>query len=212
MVALKVVSAKNIDLILARFLERLFDLFLKGSKVCHVALAGGQTPMEVYGLLSKKNLKWDRLRFYLSDERYVPLDSELSNYRNVSSSLGRRAKITFFKTDMDIYECGVDYSLQLPERLHIALLGVGRDGHTASLFAGVECEKVSPKVCISLAPDGTRRLSLTEEYLNTSCIVIFFLKGEEKAQVLKELLQGKEMPASKISGAIKTYIFTNISP
>ena len=210
MVPLKVFYSKNIDLLLAKFLERLFSLFLKTHKVCHVALAGGKTPLELYRLLSQRSLKWDRLRFYLSDERYVPIDSELSNYRNVSLSLSRRAKIAFFKTEMDIYECAMDYSLQLPERLHIALLGVGKDGHTASLFPGVECEKVSQKVCVSLSPDGTKRLSLTEEYLSDSCVVIFFLKGEEKAQVLKELLEGKDIPANRIRGRLKTYVFTDL--
>ncbi|MCX8059688.1 MAG: 6-phosphogluconolactonase, partial [Aquificaceae bacterium] len=165
---------------LGRFFKSLLRVFLKRERVCHVALAGGRTPVEFYRRLSGERLPWDKLRFYLSDERYVPLHSELSNYRMLRESLGNKAKIVFFKTEMPPEECAMDYSLQLPERLHIALLGVGADGHTASLFPGVECQEVTEKVCLSSSPDGLLRLSLTQSYLNLSCVVLFFLKGEEK--------------------------------
>ncbi len=195
---------------LKKLLTRLVKLFLRTERTCHIALAGGKTPTKLYRLLSRENLPWNRLKFYLTDERYVPLGSELSNYKNIRENLGERAKIVFFKTEMDIEECAIDYSLQLPERLHIALLGVGADGHTASLFPSSECRAVSPKVCISQSPDGLLRLSLTEEYLKSSCVVFFFLKGEEKKEVLERLLRGENMPAGRIRGVLKSYVFTDI--
>ncbi|MDW8433696.1 MAG: 6-phosphogluconolactonase [Aquificaceae bacterium] len=198
------------DRALTRFLKRLIILFLKKERVCHVALAGGRTPIELYRLLSKEKLPWERLRFYLSDERYVPLSSELSNYSVVKSALGDRAKLSFFKTEMMPEECAMDYSLQLPERLHIALLGVGADGHTASLFPNVECKKVSQKVCISRSPDGLLRLSLSKEYLNLSCLVVFFLKGEEKREALRSMLKAENIPAGEVRGGLRTYIFTDM--
>ena len=205
-----VYSSPNTEDGLVRFLKRTLFLFLKREKVCHVALAGGRTPIELYRSLSSERLPWDRIRFYLSDERYVPLSSELSNYRTVKSALGDRAKIAFFKTEMHPEECAMDYSLQLPQRLHIALLGVGADGHTASLFPGVECQDVSPKVCLSRSPDGLLRLSLKEDYLNLSCIVIYFLKGEEKREAFKDMLRGLPIPAVRVRGMLRTYIFTDL--
>lgn len=192
------------------FLKRLFRFFLKKERVCHVALAGGRTPLELYHLLSEEKLPWDRLRFYLSDERYAPLNSELSNYNSVKRALGKRARLAFFKTEMPPEECALDYELQLPERLHIALLGVGADGHTASLFPETECREVSQKVCLSRSPDGLLRLSLTEKYLNLSCVVLFFLKGEEKRGALNAMLRAENLPAGRIKGQLRTYIFTDI--
>ena len=66
-------SSKEPEVYLIRFLKRLFKLFLNKERLCHVALAGGKTPLDLYRILSKEKLLWDRLRFYLSDERYVPL-------------------------------------------------------------------------------------------------------------------------------------------
>lgn len=203
-------SRKDPEAKLKDLLKGLIRLFLKRDKVCHIALAGGKTPIDLYRSLSKENLPWAKLKFYLTDERYVPLSSEYSNYRNIKEAFGERAKLVFFKTDMPPEECAMDYSLQLPERLHIVLLGVGQDGHTASLFPNVECKDVSPKVCLSEGPDGLLRLSLKENYLNTSCVVIFFLKGEEKRKALELMLKGEDIPASRIKGVIRTYLFTNL--
>ncbi|MCS7170914.1 MAG: 6-phosphogluconolactonase [Aquificaceae bacterium] len=202
-------SSQKPEVVLRKFLKRLVAFFLSRERVCHVALAGGRTPMELYRMLSSERLPWERLRFYLSDERHVAQTSELSNYKAIREALGERARLAFFKTEMPPEECAIDYSLQLPDRLHIAILGVGADGHTASLFPGVECQDVSPKVCLSRSPEGLLRLSLKEEYLNLTCVVVFFLKGEEKREAFESMLKGEELPACRIKGRLKTYIFTD---
>jgi 6-phosphogluconolactonase len=68
------------------------------------------------------------------------------------------------------------------------------------------CLAITPKVCTSVAPDGTQRISLSYQYLNSSCVVIFALKGEEKRKVYEKLLKGEDIPASKVKGKRKTFI------
>ncbi|MFN3947559.1 MAG: 6-phosphogluconolactonase [Aquificaceae bacterium] len=206
----RVYSKTEPEELLKGLLKRLIGLFLEKEKTCHIALAGGKTPIDLYRELSKENIPWHRVKFYLTDERYAPLTSPLSNYRMVKESLGGRAKVSFFKTEMPPEECAMDYSFQLPEKLHIALLGVGSDGHTASLFPSTECKDVSPKVCISQDPEGLLRLSLKEDYLKNSCVVIFFLRGEEKRKAFEGMIKGDNIPASKIKGRLRTYIFTDL--
>ncbi len=191
-------------------LKKLIGLFLKRERTCHIALAGGKTPLNLYRELSKESLPWHKIKFYLTDERYVPFTSTLSNYRMIRESLGDRARVNFLKTEMLPQECAMDYSFQLPDRLHISLLGVGSDGHTASLFPSSGCEDISPKVCISKDPEGIIRLSLKEDYLNSSCVVVFFLKGEEKRRAFEGMLRGDNIPASRIRGRLRTYVFTDL--
>ncbi|MFN7065790.1 MAG: 6-phosphogluconolactonase [Aquificaceae bacterium] len=206
----RVQSGERPEEILKGLLKRLISLFLRGERWCHTVLAGGKTPLDLYRKLSKERLPWDRVRFYLSDERYVPLSSDLSNYKRVKEAFGDRARLAFFKSEMPPEECAMDYSLQLPHRPHIALLGVGSDGHTASLFPSKECKDVSPKVCLSEGPDGLLRLSLKEDYLNSSCVVIFLIKGEEKRRALEGMLKGEGLPSSRIRGRLRTYLFTDL--
>ncbi|MEN3028040.1 MAG: 6-phosphogluconolactonase, partial [Aquificaceae bacterium] len=66
------------------------------------------------------------------------------------------------------------------------------------------------KVCLSTS-DGLLRLSLTESYLNLSCVVLFFLKGEEKGRALQGMLSSENLPAGRIKGELRTYIFTDLS-
>ncbi|NAZ23056.1 MAG: hypothetical protein GU346_01130 [Thermocrinis sp.] len=109
-------------------------------------------------------------------------------------------------TELPFRDACVDYSRKLPQGLDVCLLGVGEDGHTASLFPNSPCLTITPKVCTSIAPDGTQRVSLSYQYLNSSCVVVFALKGEEKRKVYEKLLKGEDIPASKVKGKRKTFI------
>jgi len=79
---------------LLRLFVRLIKTFLKNKERVHIALAGGKTPMPFYRMLSLEGLPWERLYFYLTDERFVPLNSPQSNYKNIRENLGAKAKRT----------------------------------------------------------------------------------------------------------------------
>jgi hypothetical protein len=87
---------------LLRLFLRLIKIFLKNKERVHIALAGGKTPMPFYRMLSLGCLPWERLYFYLTDERFVPLNSPQSNYKNIRENLGAKAKIIYVNTELPL--------------------------------------------------------------------------------------------------------------
>ncbi|ADC90206.1 6-phosphogluconolactonase [Thermocrinis albus DSM 14484] len=196
---------------LLRFFRRVCDKFLQKKGSFHVAIAGGKTPMQFYRLLSTQPLAWDRIFFYLSDERYVDITSTASNYRNIRENLGYKARLFPVDTSLPPTESAKLYSYLLPPSLDMALLGVGVDGHTASIFPATHCHAVTEKVCVTKAPDGITRISLTEEYLRSSCLVVFLVKGEEKQHVIRKDLYDVNKPAGRVRGRRGTYLFSDMT-
>ncbi|MFI0457417.1 MAG: 6-phosphogluconolactonase, partial [Candidatus Thiodiazotropha endolucinida] len=126
-----------------RWIGDRINLVLESSRRCHLMLAGGSTPLPIYQRLAmRKDIPWSRIDLYFGDERCVPVNTSENNYTTVMRSLfpdGDRPD------GMNVYRmCGEEnpdkaaevYELVLPERIDILLLGVGDDGHTASIFPG----------------------------------------------------------------------------
>jgi len=182
----------------------------------HVALAGGNTPRELYGLLATQEFRtqvdWGKVHLFWGDERSVPPDHPDSNYGMVRRELLLRIPIppaNVHRMEAEQHNLGraaQDYeeilrrnlplnALGFP-RFHLILLGMGRDGHTASLFPG------SPKlrdtlrwVSTPLVPQlGTRRMTLTLPVLNAARQVLFLVTGAEKAQALHDVWNGHHDP------------------
>ncbi len=188
---------KDADRFLTEFILRLERLFLRVKGSFHLALAGGKTPLRAYSLLAGKL----KTKPYLSDERFVPLEDVRSNYRNIKEA---GLEVHPFPTHLELVECARAYSDMLPSALDVALLGIGEDGHTASLFPHSPCQEITHKVCISQSPDGLKRLSLSYDYLNRTCVVVFFVKGKERT--VQRLLNGEDLPANRVRGRRKTLL------
>jgi len=164
-------------------------------------LAGGSTPKELYRLLAQRSLIWDRLFFTLSDERMVPLSDERSNEANVRAWLnpadGRPLRLVGLGPRPDQNGSDEIESLlhALPQPFAITLLGVGEDGHTASLFpASPECSAAldpPPGVWTMRVthPAGPpERITLTLPALLRTEQVVLLAAGEKKRQVLERAL------------------------
>lgn len=185
----------------------------------HVALAGGNTPKGLYRLLAGKSyasqLDWSRVYVYFGDERYVPPDHQDSNYRMARETLLDpvaipRQQIFRVRTELPDPElAAVDYAqvlrshLPRGERLDLILLGVGNDGHTASLFPGTSILTVQDRLVAAVYVEklSAWRISMTYPAIERSRRVLFLVTGVDKAPVVARLLaepEGKSFPVQRV--------------
>jgi 6-phosphogluconolactonase len=181
-----------------------------------VALSGGSTPLLLYRYLINTSVDWERVSFYFGDERNVPPDEDASNFKGANKALFRplrirEDKIFRWRTELGTpHEVAEDYerslrnlSAELP-RFDLMLLGMGTDGHTASLFPGTDAlTQTQPLAAANWVPQlGSWRFTLTYPVINNSRNVIFLVSGENKAEVLHEVLDGAprmiELPAQGV--------------
>lgn len=182
-----------------------------------VALAGGSTPKRLYELLADENepfrrsLEWGKIEFFWSDERCVAPDAADSNFRMANESLLGPLGISpdnihRFRGEIDAETAAGDYDRFLrlrfnaygnsSPRFDLILLGMGVDGHTASLFP--HSDALFEKGKLAAAPYveevGAFRLTLTPPVLNNAANVIVQIAGEDKAATLREVLEGEYQP------------------
>ncbi len=188
-----------------------------------VALAGGLTPRGLYELLARdpvfrERLPWGRTHVFWGDERHVPPDHPDSNYRMAREALLSRVPIpaanvhripaelpevaaaaAYERTLRTVFELG---PAGVP-RFDLVILGMGKDGHTASLFpgAGALLERDHLVVAERVAAVGAWRISLTLPVLNGAARVVFLVTGEEKAAALSAVL-GAEGSSSGLPAAL----------
>lgn len=172
-----------------------------------IALAGGGTPRSTYVRLGSEHLPWDRVDVLLGDERYVPPDDPASNARMLAETLlaqapARDARFHPVPVDSESPSAAVDaYAAMIstlcpgtPPCFDLVLLGLGEDGHTASLFPGTDAIHVTDRwVCLGEGK-GLPRISLTAPVLSAARQVLFLVSGPEKAQALRRLINDQESP------------------
>ena len=156
---------------------------------CHVALAGGSTPRPVYERLGAAALPWDRLDWWFGDERAVPPDHAESNYRMVLETLRPKLLERVHRLDPDATEA---YERLLPERLDILILGMGPDGHTASLFPGspaldIRDRRVVPVIGPKPPP---RRATITPPVIEAAREIVVLAWGADKAAMVTRAREG----------------------
>ena len=182
-----------------------------------VALAGGSTPRRVYELLSSPDhraaVDWDRVEFFWGDERVVPPDHPDSNYGMAFAVLLAplavpSSRVHRIKAErLDLEEAARDYHMEIarvlgaeaagpPPAFDLILLGMGADGHTASLFPYSEALPERRRWVVShyVARLGARRITLTPPILNRAREIRVLVAGADKASTLHEVLEGPRDP------------------
>jgi 6-phosphogluconolactonase len=182
--------------------ERLQEV-LAGPGAHHpaVMLSGGSTPIPAYLELATRRLTpVPGLTVLFSDDRYVPSDSDQSNFhqsRPLFTSLGlSAAQVLRIRTELPLAEATLDSERRLVQllsggrRITRGLLGLGADGHTASLFSPADLERARGRLAISVhRPDGRDAVSVTPTVLERVDQLIFVVAGADKRTALEALLQ-----------------------
>jgi 6-phosphogluconolactonase len=171
--------------------------------VCHLMLAGGGTPIPVYRALASRELPWRDLVLYFGDERCVPPDHDESNYRAVIQALFPRGlpagvRIHRMRGEDDPQTAAAAYEKLLPKRIDVLLLGMGGDGHTASLFPGSPALKESARSVMSVigAKPPPQRLSITPPVIAAARNCLVLAQGEGKAGAVKRALEQGDLPVA----------------
>ena len=177
----------------------------------NVALSGGSTPEPVYRFIAENDrhvIDWQKVFFFFGDERNVPYDSRDSNYRMVREALFlplgiAPENIRAWQTSLeDPNEIASNYASDLESffkgvpRFDLVLLGLGDDGHTASLFPESPALREREKIATAnwVEKLQTDRLTMTFPVLNNAANVIFLVSGSSKAGVVAQVLEGEFRP------------------
>jgi 6-phosphogluconolactonase len=197
--------------------DSIYKILKNKTRPFYMALSGGETPQKLFRYLAavKPNqIIWDDVHFFWADERCVPPDDEQSNYKMARKMLLRPLEISSdhihrihgekkpFK-ECERYEREILNTLPAQNTLpqfDLILLGMGKDGHTASLFPGQESHIHSERIYdVSFHPETKQnRITITPKIIHSAKQVFFLITGENKAPAIKKVFKEKapELPAS----------------
>ena len=197
-----------------------------GGERIAICLSGGSTPKRLYALLAgpeyAARVPWTRIHWFFGDDRAVPWDDERSNVRMVREAFGHGSPIpathlhfipsdegaqagarAYERTLLDFY--GAATLDPVRPLFDLVLLGLGEDGHTASLFPGKPEAGESSALAVAVPEAGLApfvpRISLTRPALLSSRHVLFLVTGEGKRVPLARLAAGEDLPAGHVRGA-----------
>lgn len=207
----KILIRKNVEALSAAAGERFVEFAnaavdSRGS--FSIALAGGNTPRELYRLLASKKYRtavdWKKVFVFLGDERNVPPDSPESNFCMVSEELLRPLGIeenNSFRWQTELGDPATvagryEEVLRAKTPLDLVLLGLGSDAHTASLFPHSDALHETERLAVAnwVEKLSDHRFTMTFPVINGALNVVFFIAGAEKAEAVANVLEGEFRP------------------
>ena len=211
----KIVKEKEFDSFSAEFLHNTLKTLSKNKKNISIALSGGSTPLPILSILKEYKLNWEYFNFFMVDERNVSISSSSSNYGNIEKVFLRdinSSSHSMINDNYSIEECAINYEKLLCTKIPLGennlpifdliLLGIGGDGHTASLFPDTKGLFENKKAVIkNTVPQlKTERITLTYPVILNSSKIIILVKGAAKNKILEEIKMGNgnHYPISRV--------------
>lgn len=174
------------------------------------AVSGGHTPWAMFGELTKKDMPWSSMQIFQVDERVAPNGDPDRNLTHLRQALGDVAAevVAMPVNEADLDTAAESYARQLPDVFDLIHLGLGPDGHTASLVPGDAVLDVTDRpVAVTGSYQGHRRMTLTYPGLARGDGIVWLVSGADKRDALTKLLAGDQsIPASRVEAKRSTIL------
>jgi len=180
----------------------------------HIVLAGGTTPRNIYQLLAKQACEWQKWHFYIGDERCLPINDPERNSEMVRTTLLENinvpdTNIHFIQAELEVEQAAQNYSDEIAKvaSFDLVMLGMGEDGHTASLFPGHNNspDELVHAVYNSPKPPSTR-VSMSASLLSQNKNLMLLITGESKKEAIRQWQEGIELPITTIKSLGETFV------
>lgn len=207
-------SVKDFDAFSANFIKEKLE-YLSDTKPLNIVLSGGSTPLPVLKKLKFFNLDWNSYNFFLADERCVDVDSNESNFKNINNVFFKyisSKKQSILKENYSLDDMVVSYNKYITDhvlfeghnqpKFDMIILGMGEDGHTASLFPNTKALNIENDfIVINHIPAlNNFRITLTFPAILGCEEIIVLIKGKEKMKVFEQIMagDGEQYPIAKL--------------
>ena len=209
-------SQKELDSNAVKFIVQRAELSIKNSGSFKIVLSGGTTPVSVYKLLAKEEISFEKWHVYFGDERCFSLSHpERNSYVAQSIWLSKvdipKSNIYVIPAELGNEDAANEYEkiLNTNKTFDLVILGLGDDGHVASLFPNHQWSNSKQVVPIINSPKPpSNRVSLTPSRLSNTKEVLFLIAGKNKLEAFKQFKDGENLPANLISARDKITIMT----
>ena len=211
---------------MAEYILESVEVSVAARGVARIAISGGNTPKQTFDVLADpaqpylKHMPWEKVELFWVDERCVPPDNKDSNYRMTREALLDKVplpagKVFRIEGELDPEEAAARYESAIRSKFRLegaelptfdmVALGMGDDGHTASLFPHTEALHELGRIAVAnhVPQMNTWRITLTWPVINQARDVVFLIQGGDKAEVLKEVLYGTYDPETRPSQLIR---------
>jgi 6-phosphogluconolactonase len=176
---------------------------------CSVALSGGSTPGPTLARLRHSDVDWRAVSIYQVDERVAVDGDTARNSTMIEAALTAAVDAAWYPMPVLSADVVQDYSAVLPDQLDIVQLGLGSDGHTASLLPGDPALEVRDRpVALTAAYNGHERVTLTVPAINDARHRVWLAVGDSKLEPLTRMLRRDDIPASLINSADSTFFWS----